>query len=307
MIKNDTLISCIEDLRLKKKLTLTEFTEGIVSERTYRRYINDSEAFSFEVLVSLVKRLDMRMRDLLVLAFNQMNLANQEEIYFAHYMTLRQLDHAKPYYEKLIDKELKSHLGSIYVPILMQYYQYPKDYLKFAKTRIGFNALKTTSILNRQSLDALLFMLPDLNETDTIEVITFLLRVIHKEVKLLSMSHVLDISKAIHMAFNTITKTKERILLFSEELSFLYKKALDDIISTHLVTNYPAFFEAVISYANATSDLEKRSRFIYYDVCFQMTLETPMKRTHIYSKESGLDAYKKHIMLMPLLSNEVIS
>jgi hypothetical protein len=307
MIKDSALISCIEDLRLKKKLTLPEFTEGIVSERTYRRYVNDSEAFSFEVLVSLVKRLDMRMRDVLMFAFNQLSVKHQEEIYFAHYMTLRQKEHAKPFYEKLIGKTLESHLGSIYVPVLMQYYEYPKDYLKFAKEKTDFHSLKKTSILNRQTLDALLFMLPDLNETDTTSTITFLLKVIKREVKLLSALHILDMSKTIHMVFNTITKSKERILLFNSDLSSLYQKALDDIISTHLVTNYPAFFEAVISYATVTSDIKKANRFIYYDVCFQMTLDIPLDRKHIYSKEKGLSIYLEHIKERPLLTSEVIS
>lgn len=306
MIKDVALISCIEELRLKKKLTLTEFTEGIVSERTYRRYVNASEAFSFEVLISLVKRLNMRMKDVITFAFNQLSVKHQEEIYFAHYATLRQNEHAKPYYEKLIGKTLQSHLSSIYVPILLHYYDYPKDYIAFAKKRIEFDTLKRTTILNRQTLDALVFMLPDLNEVDTIEAITFLLKLIRKEVTLLSAFHTLDVSKAVLAVFQTMTTSKSLMSLFQSDVDFIYARALSNIVSEHLVSNYPAFFEAVILYARQIGDLVKEKRFIYFDVCFQMTLDIPLNRTHLYSKKEGLDMYLDHVKDMPLLTKEVL-
>ncbi len=308
MIRYESLVSYIEQLRHQKHITLEVFTKDIISERTYRRYLNENQAFTFDVLVKLVHRLDMRMRDVLIYAFNQNSIKHQEEIYFAHYMTLRQIDLAKPYFEKIQHKTLETHLGSIYIPVLMTYYQYPKDYIKFAKEKIDFDHIFESSMINRQTLDVLLFILPDLNEKDFDAVIKFLLRMLDGDVQLLSLQHQVDYSNILHKVLKFMTQSPERVMTYEKSLKSVMMKALEDIIISHLNTNYDSFLESVILYATYNHNNFLRDRFIYYHVAYSFTvLDRPIKHDHLYSKDEGFSIYLKHLKDIPLLINEVIS
>lgn len=47
----------IDELRYRKGLTISEFTEGIVSERTYRRYVNGITKVTQEDVFLFIQRL----------------------------------------------------------------------------------------------------------------------------------------------------------------------------------------------------------------------------------------------------------
>lgn len=49
----------IDELRYRKGLTISEFTEGIVSERTYRRYVNGITKVTQEDVFLFIQRLEM--------------------------------------------------------------------------------------------------------------------------------------------------------------------------------------------------------------------------------------------------------
>jgi hypothetical protein len=307
MIRYEVLVKHIDDLRQKRGMTITTFTEGIVSERTYRRYVNEHKVFTFEVLVKLVHKLNMRMRDVLMYAFNQISVSHHEEIYFAHFMTLRNHDLAKPYYEKIKDRPFETHIGSIYLPVLMQYYQYPKDYIKFAKELIDFEKLFHTSYLNRQTLDVLLFILDDVDENDGFKIISYLKQGIQGEITLLSFKHDIDRSMTLHRIIHYMTKTKERLDYFKKDIIPLLRLGLQDVMSKHLISNYELFFESMIMYATHTHNIELKETYIYYDmVNIHTFIQRPLDRSHLYSQEEGLKAYLKKLQKMPLLHKEVI-
>lgn len=308
MISYQTLVSYIEELRHNKHITLDEFTKNIISERTYRRYLNENKAFTFDVLVQLVHRLDMRMRDVLMYAFNQVSVKHQEELYFAHYMTLRDNTNAKPYYEKIQNKELETHLGSTYIPVLMKYYNYPKDYLRYAKEKIQFETLFQSNIINRQFLDVLLFILPDLNDEDVDLVIPFLLNLLDGHITLLSLKHQIDLSNTLHTVLKFMTKSKDHAIKFKQSIDSILSKALQDIIKHHLLDHYQPFFESIILYASYTENLTLRKRFIYYHManrCIQNSVDKTSANT-LYAWDEGLEIYVSMLKTLPLLGNEVI-
>lgn len=305
MINQEYLVKHIDDLRQKKGFTIHAFTEGIISERTYRRYVNDNKAFTFEVLIKLVHKLNMRMRDVLMYAFNQISSAHYQEIYFAHYMTLREHTMAAPYYDVIKDKELQTHLGTIYIPVLLHYYQYPKDYLKFAKARIGFDTLFNQTILNRQTLDVLIFILDDVTEIESQMIVTYLLKFLKGEIKLISFKHAIDTSNTLQKVINYVTKTKERLLNFQDDIKALLNMGLEDIKQEHVISNYELFLESIINYATHTENHTLRDRFIYYDVANHQTLlDRPITRNHLYSKEDGITRYQEQLQTLPLLFKE---
>jgi len=62
MIEHYQLTEIIEHLRIQKKLSYQTFLENIVSERSYRRYVNEGKPFNFEILIQLVDKLQMKIR-----------------------------------------------------------------------------------------------------------------------------------------------------------------------------------------------------------------------------------------------------
>ena len=253
MIGQNQFTEVIEHLRIQKKLTYQIFLDGIVSERSYRRYVNEGKPFNFEVLVLLVERLQMRMRDFIIFSLNHISIKHQEEIYLSHYLDHEMFDDAKPLIEK-VKPPFYTHVGDVILPSLLKRYAFLNhqinsfEYIHFLKNQINVEQLKSRSIIDRNALKILLLLLKDGPYDDQIQVVPILIDLMLGHKQLITQQYDLDMNAMIQSLARVLFSDSALKIKFTSFIDHIFEFALNNVKKYHLDDSFMSFFNDALDY-----------------------------------------------------------
>lgn len=274
MIKKERLTALLDELRQEKKITVSEITSNIISERSYRRYINEHQSLPFNVFVSLVENLNYTMSDFLMYALNKTSTDFKEEIYLEHYIQQGHLDEAEKLYDAMNHDDYQTYIGSLYLPVLVKKYAYLKgklskaSYLAYAKSRIDMDQLFKQSVIRRQELDVLLLLLEDGHIDTQKRIIPLVYDVITEKRQLISLKPSSDLSRAIQVLTKTLFSNDTLNKTYEDLLKPLLNLSLKTLISNHLEPSYEDFLKHAIIYYKQLNENKSLERYIFYYVTF---------------------------------------
>lgn len=274
MIKKERLTKLLDEIRQSKKIKMSDFTDNIISERNYRRYINEQQSLPFNVFVELVKKLNMQMGDFLIYALNKTAVDFQQEIYLEHYIQTGQLDEADKLFEEMDHDGYQTHIGTLYLPILVQKYLYLKgkisksNYIAFAKERIDLESLSRNQVIDRQHLEVLLLLLEDADINEQSVIIPIIYDVITQKKSLISFKTSADMNRAIQVLTKTLFSNDRLKQTYQDLLKSLIELSLTHTVNSHLEPGYKDFLTYAIMYYEETNDTPKYRRFVYYYLSF---------------------------------------
>jgi hypothetical protein len=268
MIQHHQLTEIIEHLRIQKKLTYASFLEDIVSERSYRRYVNEGKPFNFEVLIQLVDKLQMKMRDFIMYALNTVSVKHQEEIYLTHYLNLEMYEEAMPYLGK-VSPPFYTHVGSIILPSLIKRYEWKHHkidihtYLHFLRSHIHIARLSSQHAIDRSTIKVLLLLLKDGFLVDQMKIIPILFDVIKEHKKIISHQIDIDMSDVTQTTADVLFSTPALKEAFQNDLESIFLFALNNVKQYHVESSFTTFFKDAIAYKFKKDDTFS-SYLMYY-------------------------------------------
>ena len=292
MIGQSQFTEVIEYLRNQKKLTYSQLLSGVVSERSYRRYVNEGKPFSFEILVSLVERLNMKMRDFVIVSMNHISMKYQKEIYLAHYLDHQMYDEAKPYLIETTPPYF-THVGSTIIPALKKRFAYHQKkidlytYLHHLKSELSLDQLKKQNILERNTLKLLLLLIEDGSFDDQVSVIPILYQVILGQTELITHQYDIDLNALIQTLTRVIFSNTTLKKTFDSILEDLFKVALNNTKKFHLEEGFQAFFKDALLVLDVKTNMFKEC-LLYY--LFTKRIQQP---NYMYSKDTYLQSILK--------------
>ena len=243
MVKLTSITAIIESLREKKNISYETFTQDVISVRSYRRYVNEGKAFSFEVLLKLIEKLNMNMRDFLIMCLNQNTTKYQDEIYFAHYLEIG--DEAMiTSYEQKVKPPFQSYLGSPYLEalILRRSFQQGKSsrdhYVSTLKKWIEFSRLSFRESIDRKTLSVLLLILDDGSFDDKKQSIELILDILFEKRLFISFKRDVDVNHALDRVIAQLLHDPSLQCEFDGVLDRLLPMTFQQVQSSHLTEGY---------------------------------------------------------------------
>lgn len=286
MIGQSQFTEVIEHLRLQKKLTYQTFLEGIVSERSYRRYVNEGKPFNFQVLVLLVEKLQMRMRDFIIFSFNHISIKHQQEIYLSHYLDHNMFDEVKTLIDK-VKPPFYTYVGAVILPSLIKRYEFlhhqldKYQYLHFLKSQINLEQLKSRKTIDRNAIKVLLLILQDGTYEDQIKVVPILIDVMLGNKHLITHQHDIDTNALIQTLAHELFSNERLKETFSSHIDQTFTCAIENIKKYHLDDGLISFFADALQYIKKEDPL-----FHHYILYYLMT-----KRLRIEDYKAKNDSY----------------
>ena len=271
MIEHYQLTEIIEHLRIQKKLSYQTFLENIVSERSYRRYVNEGKPFNFEILIQLVDKLQMKMRDFIIYALNFISVKHQEEIYLAHYLN-HDMDEEAASYVKKVQPPFHTYVGSKILPSLIKRYDFKQkridiyQYLHFLRSQLSFSTLVHQHSIDRSTVKVLLLLLKDGTLDDQLLVLPILFNIINNNTSMISHQIDVDLSDVIHTTAYVLFSNNTLKETFKDELPYVFVNALENVKKYHIESSYPSFFRDALTYT-----YQKDSSFSTYLMYYLMS------------------------------------
>lgn len=302
MIGQSQFTEVIEHLRLQKKLTYQVFLDGIVSERSYRRYVNEGKPFNFEILVLLVDRLHMRMRDFIIFSLNHISMKHQQEIYLSHYLDHEMFDEAKKLLEN-VKPPYYTHVGKVILPSLLKRYAFlhhhldKYEYLHFLKSQINLEHLKIRKIIDRNAIKVLLLLLQDGTLDDQIQVVPILFDVMLGRKQLLTQQFDVDMNAIIQTLTHALFSNQYLKVEFSSSIDQTFLYAMENVKKYHLDDGFISFFSDAIQYIKK-EDPSFPNYIIYYLM---------IKRLHHKNYQAKNDASLLNLITLHELKTMVIN
>lgn len=253
MVKLTSITAIIESLREKKNISYETFTQDVISVRSYRRYVNEGKAFSFEVLLKLIEKLNMNMRDFLILSLNQNSTKYQDEIYFAHYLEIGDEEMITSYEQKVMPP-FQSYLGSPYLEalILRRSFQQGKSsrdhYVSTLKRWIEFNSLFFRESIDRKTLSVLLLILDNGSFDDKKQSIVLILDILFEKRLFISFKRDVDLNHALDRVIAQLLHDSNLQSEFDGFLDQLLPMIFQQVQSSHLTEGYLKLLKHLCTY-----------------------------------------------------------
>lgn len=108
MIRTDDVIFYIDYYRKQQKIKIYELCKGIISTRTYGRYLSNSSYMTFETIKKLLDRLNMRFYDFFKTITADVKIKEHRLFEFSHSVRDKQYTKALDIYEKIKDVTFKT-------------------------------------------------------------------------------------------------------------------------------------------------------------------------------------------------------
>jgi len=213
-----SVIDFIEQLRTERKISIGDFTEGVVSKRNYSRYLSKEADIPFEVLDGFLTKLDMPLFEFGNYALNDTIYKNTEEYYFYDAILSENYEYAyKELYPKIKGKVCKTIYASKTIPMGIELMLYKMNKItKYEALDAMKKSLQLNTILNSNMIFA--------NDITALQVF---LRVCDGKTTELIADHLYKVifMKKYHILTNTVEATN--IILY-----LITIKALTTIEST---------------------------------------------------------------------------
>lgn len=124
MITYEKYISVLDDLRIDHGLTVEELCEGIISPRSYYRYLNKTSVITMDILHQLINRLNLNLGNVAIygIHFKSEDAGVTRFIFRVHNKSYHDI---KPIYERVLKLNLSNRVAELCLNTFI--YKYQKD------------------------------------------------------------------------------------------------------------------------------------------------------------------------------------
>jgi len=152
MIKYGSLYKVLDELRIAKNMTISEITDGIISERTYLRHLKDESRVNFTIFSKLLSKLDINVSQFLQFLIHH----NKKDNGIARFLIRVHVGHftdIKPIYEEMKLFKSDSEIEMCVVNAMMLIYLFMIDELSLENLQIEYKKiLKILDTYNQNNM-----------------------------------------------------------------------------------------------------------------------------------------------------------
>jgi hypothetical protein len=184
MLLFEILAKDLERMRHSKNLTIKELTEGIISERMYRRYLRSESKMTTDIYMRFMNRLGADMIQYTMDLNDRIQASYPEEYELAQLIKENRYKEAARLYESHDFSRMYSENRYRFLPILILYMKLnlkwitKKEYMKQANEILDYPNILQYKVLTRVDIEALLVHLFVVEEEDLERISNFLVDVI---------------------------------------------------------------------------------------------------------------------------------
>lgn len=161
MIDNYEIMNGIDQLRIEMKFSVKNFTENIISARTYSRYLSGETNPSFETIYAFLRKLNVSLLDFTFFVYNHVETKNMDELTFRDAMRLDNYESSDESYQRMKSKKCKTAYSRKTIPVGLIYLDYKarrthrSEAVQRMKDIIHFSSLMDSRIVDDDTVEAL--------------------------------------------------------------------------------------------------------------------------------------------------------
>lgn len=286
VFSSEQFIFYIEKIRIEKKNTIQELTNGIISRRSYTRFLSNETDISFDILVKLIDRLGYAIFDFGLYVYNHNIQTNLDEVMFMEMIKLSQYEIAfNEFYPLIKDKKWKSIFATKAIPcaVIMMNLHFKKirqvEAYGLIKDILQIDEIIQSPIIYKEDIESLYICMDILKRMDRFKISQYLYKTLSNNVKIVSpsidnttMLTYLTLVKSLSL--DSIIEATDHVMIkevIIKAIAYLYKSktAIMDIV----------FFETILEYCRSNS-------FYYEEVVFAYisTLISSPENYYTYGK-----------------------
>jgi len=260
------VMNCVEQLRLGRKMTIQEITNGVISRRNYSRYVSGEIPINLEILTKILGKLGVPLYEFVFYMTNKNILSNLDESFFLDLIRNEQYEEAyKRYYQVIKDKELQSIFATRTIPICITLMLYKLDKMSLEDVK-----RITSRIIDLKEM----FQKKHLND-DEIESLNLYIRICNEQDKEIIADYLLN-------------------MLFCDDYRLIcahydFCRMLSYLIVLSIITEHPNQEKydkkQIKRVIDAALDFFSRAKFINYDILLFEILYKYIKKNHIDNKD----------------------
>lgn len=181
MKENGIIIKHIDKIRQERKMNIKDLTIGIISQRSYSRYVSESHDLPLNIITKFLDRLNIPVYELAARIYNEIFHSHINEIWFFEYV--RQGDYQKAFnefYPLIKNKTWGSSLASKTIPAAIVYMEYKLNHITKIDAQVRLskivdvNAIITNNLLLEDEIQALNIYVLLCNDQDKTKISNFL-------------------------------------------------------------------------------------------------------------------------------------
>jgi len=149
-------VDYIEKLRIEKELSIKDLTSGVISPRTYTRYLSNQVEIPLDILNKFLERLETPLYQFGLYIYNTIYLENSEEIVFFNLIVSEKYKRAyEQEYPKLKDKKFQTYLSGKALPLSILLMKCKLNIITENHMLVEMrNVLELNALINRKDINA---------------------------------------------------------------------------------------------------------------------------------------------------------
>lgn len=228
----------LDGLRCRHNLTIRAFTEGIISERMYRRYVHGESEVPYPVFAKLVQRLGFTIPQYVNYVQKLMQLQFHHEHVLANLILEEKFEEAYAYYQAHDFRVLQSRIRYKYLPVLIHYMTYQvgliskHEYRKHARSVLNLPKILSHKVLTREDVEALLIHMR-MEDDKTVEELAFFLLLTLEDPEREIISFELDVTRS-HIYSGVASALLNKMSVYHADVVLVrhYLKELADLMES---------------------------------------------------------------------------
>lgn len=262
----------LDSLRINKKISKQELCKDICSTRAYSRYLTGETEVSFDILLKLIERINLSLRDFSVLYLRHIEIENNEEGLFIFNVLFGckkevLLDEYQEVSEKLKDKVV-IYPHALPVAKLLVEYLYKnktKEYCHDEAIKIvKYQSLIRDKIIIQESVIELSLFIYLANRKELKEIYDYFLDFIKNQNSYKTFfTHYDRITTIICLSLLRIMELNNEVTLTNTDLKYIYNYGLDFLIRSRQSVNDAILLEKIYQISNILGMNDKYLIFNY--------------------------------------------
>ena len=297
------IITLLDQLRIQSKLSIENFTEGIISKRNYSRYLNGELKISYLTLSKLLEKLNISISSFSFFIQNSIITKYDYELDFFDEVTKKDYKRAMDIYEtKIKGKPLYTHLSEKSVPsgiIYLSFILGQKD-LKTAKLEIKdiihFHQLPEKHVYTDDDIGSLYIYSLIADEQDKKIIADWLEEVIVEKKHKSFYTQPEPIKYLKYIMMLKILTEKETIDPKTQKLiDIVTTKALDHDRRARIIGHNQLLLKILYEYAHKSNDAKKDIYSFYYLSSLMTLKEDIIKNQAHHVKKEDYELFLKQL------------
>ncbi len=265
------VMNCVEQLRLERKMTILEITEGVISRRNYSRYLSGEIPITLEVLTKLLTKLGVPLHEFVIYMTNKNIFNNLDEAYYLDLIRNEQYEEAyNRYYHSIKDKKLNSIYASRTIPICknLMLYKLGKLFKEEAKKNssriIDLKEMFRKKHLNDDEIESLYLYIRICDDEDKERIADYLLNMLFsREYKLTAIHYEFCLTLTYLIVLTIITEHHNKEKYKRNIIKQVINEALDFFRRAKFNNNDILLFDILYKYIKK-NNIHNNDIIFYY-------------------------------------------